>query len=145
MVGPLTRAGTIAINPMKNLLIKWAILTVSVILSAAVCQAANLNFSAKTENVGDIIQVFIGAAVLAFVNGTLGRILKFMTIPFNCLTLGLVSLVINALMLMIVGALGFGFRVDGFLAAFFGSILISAINGILGGLLLPDGKDKKTD
>lgn len=91
------------------------------------------------------MQVFIGAAVLALVNGTLGKILKFMTIPFNCLTLGLVSLVINALMLMIVGALGFGFKVDGFLAAFFGSILISALNGVLGGLLLPDGKDKKSD
>lgn len=127
---------------MKRLLLKWVILTAAVVASAYACQAMGLPFSAKTGSFGDVLSLFIGSAALAFVNATLGKILKFMTIPLNCMTLGLVSVLINAAMLQLVGTLGFGFSLGSFFAALVGSILIAILNGILGGIFLPDDKEK---
>ncbi|MBL8060361.1 MAG: phage holin family protein [Chthonomonas sp.] len=120
---------------MKNILIKWLVLTISVVIAAMVLPG----FEANTS---DLVSLFIGSAALAFVNATLGRILKFVAAPVNCLTLGLVSLVINALMLWWVGTMNFGFKVDGFLPAFLGSLIVSLVSGVLGGVLLPDKENK---
>ena len=46
----------------------------------------------------------LGVAILALLNATLGKILKLLTLPLNCLTLGLFSLVINAIIFMIVAS-----------------------------------------
>jgi putative membrane protein len=55
-------------------------------------------------------------------------------------TLGLFTLVINALMLLLTGALsqawGLGFRVSGFWAAFFGGLVVGLASVVLS-LLLP--------
>jgi putative membrane protein len=83
--------------------------------------------------------------VLAFVNATLGRILKFFTAPLNCLTLGLMSLVINSLMFWWVGTMGFGFKVDGFVTALVGSVIVSIANGLLGGIFLRESKGNDED
>lgn len=127
---------------MKILLMKWVTLTVAIILTAAICNAINLPFTAPIKGVGDVLQIFVGAAVLAFLGATLGKILKLITLPLNCLTLGLMSLVINGVILWWVGSLGFGFKVDNYLSAFVGSILISICNAVVGSFLIPD-KDSK--
>lgn len=124
---------------MTKILLKWAVLTGAVVLAAFATQALGQPFSVKTDQ---IVQLFLGSAVLAFVNATLGKVLKFVTAPVNCLTLGLFSLIINAALLFMVGSWGFGFTVGNFLAAFVGSIFISIINAILGGILI---KDKERD
>ncbi len=80
--------------------------------------------------------------MLTFVNATLGSLIKLLTLPLTCLTLGIFSLVINAAMLFIVGQLNYGFHIKGFLAAFVGSILLSAANGFLGAFV-PEKDDKK--
>ena len=129
---------------MKRLLIKWIILTLAIILTAVACGMLNLGFSAQYDSPARVVSLMIGAAVLAIVNATLGKFLKLLTLPLNCLTLGLMSVLINAIMLLMVGSQDLGFKVDGFLAALVGSILISVFNGLLGGLLLPD-KDSKND
>jgi putative membrane protein len=86
----------------------------------------------------------LGSAALALLNGTLGAILKLLTLPFNCLTLGLVSLLINGLILLAAASLGLGFEVGGFWSAVFGAAMISLFNGMLGGLA-PDGRAEKED
>jgi putative membrane protein len=58
-------------------------------------------------------------------------ILRIVTLPLTLMTFGLFLLVINALMLLITGAvsneLTLGFTVDGFLPALLGSIVISLV------------------
>ena len=129
---------------MQKILLKWVVLTVAVALAGLITSGLGLNFSVHVKDAGDVIQLFVGTAALAFVNATLGKVLKFIATPVNCLTLGLFSLVINAILLWWVGSLGFSFKVDGFLAAFVGSIMISIANGILGGILIKD-KEKGED
>lgn len=128
---------------MKTLLVRWIILVISLVVAAALTNMLLPGqFVAKVGGVGDVLQLMIGVAVLTFVNATLGNLLKLLTLPLTCLTLGLFSLVVNALMLLLVGNLGFGFHIEGFLAALIGSVLLSAVNGVLGAFV-PDKNDKE--
>lgn len=71
---------------------------------------------------------FVAALVIGLVNATLGNLLKLLTLPIGCLTLGISGLVINALMFMLAAYLIDGFAVSGFIAAFIGSILMAGVN-----------------
>jgi len=73
----------------------------------------------------------IAAVVIGLVNATLGLVLKLLTLPLTILTLGIFWLIINALMLMLASALVPGFKVDGFLPAFLGAIVLSLVNMLL--------------
>jgi putative membrane protein len=131
---------------MGRLLLRWILLAVSVVAASLITQSLGLGFRANVDSAASFLQLLIGVAILSFVNATLGKILKLMTLPLNCLTLGIFSLVINALMLMLVASLNFGFTIEGegiakFFAAFVASILISFINGVLG-TLVPDKDDE---
>lgn len=70
--------------------------------------------------------------VLGIVNAFVRPIFVMISLPITCVTLGLFLLVINALMLLLVSAIPIlGFRIDGFLAALLGSIVISIVSAIL--------------
>ncbi len=126
---------------MKKLLLKWIILAVSLVLSSVLTSLVlPEQFIIKT-GFPDIFMLFVGVAVLALINATLGSLLKVMLIPLNCLTLGLVSLLINAALFYMVGTLGLGFEIKTFLAAFIGSILFSACNGVLQIFVKDEKKD----
>ncbi len=70
----------------------------------------------------------IAALVLGIINVVLKPILVILTLPVNILTLGLFTLVINALLFRFAGSIVKGFDVHGFLAAFLGALLMSLIN-----------------
>jgi putative membrane protein len=84
------------------------------------------------------------ALIMGVVNAFVSPVLKFLSIPFIILTLGLFLLVINALMLMftawLAGVFGIDFYVDGFWNAVGGSIVITVVTWIVG-LLLGDARD----
>jgi putative membrane protein len=71
------------------------------------------------------------ALAIGLVNATLGLLLKVITFPLTVFTLGIFWLVINALMLELATIFVPGFRVSGFIAAFFGSIMLSLVNIML--------------
>lgn len=132
---------------MRKLFLRWILLAFSVVMASIVSQALGLRFNVDLSSTGSIIKLFIGVAVLAFLNATIGKILKFVTLPITCLTLGLFSLVVNAVVLMMASSLKLGFTItdgntfSGFLAAFVASIMISAVSGILGVLVTEDKDD----
>lgn len=126
---------------MPKFITRWIILVVSLVAAAFLTNLIpGTGFAVDTSLTG-IPKLFLGVAVLAVLNMTLGKILKLLTLPLNCLTLGIFSLVINAAMLMLAGTLNLGFTIQGFLGAFVGSILMSAINAILGSFV-KDKEDK---
>jgi putative membrane protein len=124
---------------MKQLLIRWIILVVAIIGASFVTGMVMPGSIVVDLNPQGIMTLFLGSAVLAIVNATLGRFIKFISLPISCLTLGLFALVINAVMFWAVGSMGLGFKVNGFLAALVGSILVSAIGAVLG-VFVPDDK-----
>lgn len=118
---------------MKTLVLRWVLLAVSLVVASFLTGLVLPGkFVVDVKGVGDGLALFVGVAVLALLNATLGKVLKLLTVPLNCLTLGLFSLVVNAAMLLATGSLGLGFKVDGFVAAFVGSVLLSAVNAVLG-------------
>jgi putative membrane protein len=79
---------------------------------------------------------FLGVAVIfGAVNATIRPLAKVLTLPLIILTLGIFALVVNGLMLLLTsslsGALGLGFHVSGFWAAFFGALVVSLVSTML--------------
>lgn len=74
---------------------------------------------------------FVTALLVALVLGLLNVFIKplfvILTLPINILTLGLFTLVINAVIIMMVSALVPGFKVDGFWNAMLFSIVLSIV------------------
>jgi putative membrane protein len=70
----------------------------------------------------------LAALVLGVVNFLVRPILIIVTLPITILTLGLFLIVINALMLMLTGAIAPGFQVSGFGAALLGGLLLGLFN-----------------
>jgi putative membrane protein len=83
------------------------------------------------------------ALVFGVVNAVISPVLKILTFPIIILTLGIFALVINGLMLMLTSglssALGLGFHVRGFWAAFWGALVVSLVSTILS-LLFRDAR-----
>lgn len=90
---------------------------------------------------GSAVQFFVLALIFGLVNALLKPILSLLTCPLVLVTLGLFTLVINALLLGLTGALGrtigIPFFVDNFGSAFIGGILISIV-GLLASIFIPD-------
>lgn len=130
---------------MTRKILRLVLLAFSVVVSSLLTKSIGLNFAAQVTNLNDAVKLLIGVALLAFLNATLGRILKFLTLPLSCMTLGLFSLVVNALMLWLAASFNFGFAIKeqgvmAFVTAFVASIVISFVNGVLG-VFLPDDRD----
>jgi len=86
---------------------------------------------------------FLGVAlVFGIVNAFIRPVVKLLTLPLIILTLGIFALIVNGLMLWLTSslsdALGLGFHVSGFWAAFFGSLVVSIVSTILSMLLRED-------
>jgi putative membrane protein len=117
---------------MIKLLLGWLASTIALLVVANVVPG----FS-----VSGFQSALIAAVVIGFINGTIGAVIKFFTFPFRILTLGLLSLVINAAMLLLADQLLDGLKIETFTAAFIGSILLSIVSTVLR-WLIPDRKDK---
>lgn len=93
-----------------------------------------------TVTAGDTTAVVITMALVALVLGAVNTVVKpLLQVVTGCLvvlTFGLFLLVINALMLMLTswlaGLFGLGWHVDGFVAAFWGALVISVVSLLLG-------------
>jgi len=104
---------------MTHLLITWLLSALSLVIVAHLVAGFHISgFSSA----------LIAAIVIGLVNGTIGLLLKVVTFPLSILTLGLFWLIINALMLELASAFVPGFRIDGFVPAFIGSIVLSLVN-----------------
>lgn len=120
-----------------RILLRW------LISAAAVAAAAYLLPGIRLEGgVGDLLAV---ALVLGLVNALIRPILRWLACGLIVLTLGIFLLVINAVMLLLTAwiarEVGVGFYVDGFEAAFLGSLVISVVSFVLS-VLLPDREEK---
>lgn len=81
--------------------------------------------------VADIPTAFLAALVLGVVNGVLGPILRLLSLPIRLLTLGLFSLVINAVLFALAAYLVPGFEVDGVGAVFVGAIAYGLLSWLV--------------
>ncbi|WP_029391210.1 phage holin family protein [Streptomyces xiaopingdaonensis] len=87
------------------------------------------------------LTLILVALIFGVVNFLVKPVVKLFSLPVLILTLGLFTLVINALMLLltswIAGKLDLSFHVDGFFTAVLGGLIISLVSWALN-MLLPD-------
>jgi putative membrane protein len=112
-----------------KMLLRWVITSLSLFAAAAVVPGIHVETDGWT--------VFAAMAViLGLVNAVIRPLLKILSCPLILLTFGLFILVINAFTLMLassiaVGWFHVGFRVDGFMPALLGSLIVSIVSMIL--------------
>jgi putative membrane protein len=98
--------------------------------------------SGSAEIQHKILPLLLVALILGVVSMYVEPVVKFFSIPFIILTIGLFLLVINALMLMltawIAGQAGIGFHVEGFWTAVWGSLVITLVNAFIDVAVLED-------
>ena len=75
------------------------------------------------------------ALVLGIMNALVRPILIFLTLPINILTLGLFTLIINAVLFWFVSTVVKGFEVRGFTAAFWGALIVWAVSWLSNSVL----------
>ncbi len=111
---------------MKGLIIGWIVLTITVLITAYILPGIKIDkFSSAVW----------AAAALGILNAIVKPVLVILTLPITILTLGLFLLVINAVIILLVGALIKGFEVRSFGTAVIASIIISIISFVTSRLI----------
>ncbi len=92
---------------------------------------------------GGYVGIFIFALFIALINASIKPIMQFISLPITVLTLGIFYFVINALLINLASWLSLnlfhaGVYVVDFWAALWGSIIISVISVIVGGIIGTD-------
>ncbi len=82
-------------------------------------------------SVRDFQATLIVAVVLIVLNTLLKPVLVILTLPINLITLGLFTLVINALIVMLADNIVNGFDVDSFWWALLFGLILSIVNGLI--------------
>ncbi len=110
---------------MLSFLKRWLITTVSVWVAASIVSGIHSDTASG---------LFLAALVLGLLNAFVRPAMVVLSLPLVVFSLGLFMLVINALLLWAVGRVLKDFHVDGFWAAFWGSLIISLTSLILNAL-----------
>lgn len=87
----------------------------------------------------DILGVIIVALVFGLVNAIIKPLVKLVAFPLMIITLGMITLVINAFLLWFVAALAPALDVVLFMPAFWGALIVSLVSWALS-LFLDDDK-----
>ncbi|MGW0765916.1 phage holin family protein [Streptomyces sp. NPDC002676] len=123
---------------MKNFVVKTIANAGALAVAVWLLDKITLTGDSTAKKAGTLILV---ALVFGLVNFLVKPIVKVLTFPLFILTLGLITLVVNALMLLLTswvcGKLDLGFHVAGFWTAVLGGLIISVVSWALH-VLLPD-------
>lgn len=124
---------------MKNFLVKTIANAGALAVAVWLIDKITLTGDSTFKKIWTLILV---ALVFGLVNFLVKPIVKVLTFPLFILTLGLITLVVNALMLLLTSwladKLDLSFHVDGFWTAVLGGLIISVVSWALN-VVLPEG------
>jgi putative membrane protein len=105
-----------------KLFFHWLVATLAILIAAYLLPGVTVT----------LVGAIVLAVVLGIINIFLKPIITILTLPITILTLGLFSLVVNALLVLLAAAIVPGFLVAGFWSAFLFALLLSLINLLFG-------------
>jgi putative membrane protein len=108
-----------------SLLLRWILSAFSLML---------VTYLVPGIAVANFYSALWAALVLGLINALVRPVLILLTLPVNILTLGLFTLIINALLFWLASSAVKGFNVAGFWPAFWGALVVSIISWILNGV-----------
>lgn len=120
---------------MLGLLIRWLLSALALFLTTKVVPGLFVT---------DATALFVAVLVLGLLNALLRPVVDLFTGCLQILTLGLLTLVINAAFFGLAAGLVPGFEVRGFWPAFWGSIVMSILSFVFNMFVRTD-KEKKKD
>lgn len=95
----------------------------------------------EDTDLATVLTYLLVALIFGLVNSIIGTAVRVVAFPLYILTLGLLSLVVNALLLMlaawVTSLFGFGLEVESFWWGVLGALVLSIIGGILNLILRP--------
>ncbi len=104
-----------------KIIINWFWLTIAVLLAAYILPGVGVD---------NLVTAIVAAAVLGILNAFIRPTLIFLSFPITALTLGLFSIIINALLVLLASAIVPGFMVVNFWWALLFSLLLSLVNAL---------------
>ena len=109
---------------LKLLLIRWAVLAAAFAVTAWLLDGMDVS--------GGVVAYIWVSALFGIVNVLIGTILRLLTLPLMLLTLGLFSIVVNAILLEITDWLTDHLTIDDFFwTAILAAIIVSIVSVIL--------------
>jgi putative membrane protein len=115
---------------LVHILANWLVSAVALWLVAQIIPGIELR---------DFGAALFGTIVIGLVNGTIGWVLRILTLPLTFLTLGLFLLVVNAFLLKLASLFTPGFKIRGFLSAVLGSVVLTILGYVLRRIVFSGG------
>jgi uncharacterized membrane protein YvlD (DUF360 family) len=106
----------------RRILLDW------LVQAAVLLAVGNLVPGILVESIGAAL---IGAVVLGLLNALVRPVIILLTLPLNVVTVGLLSLVVNAMMLTLAAPLVPGFEVTSFAGAFAAALVITILTTLI--------------
>lgn len=124
-----------------KLMIRWAISALSLFVAAWLVAGIHVDG-------GGWVAYAVMAVILGLINAFVRPLLKILTCPLILLTLGLFTLVVNALTLLLSAWVAnsifhVGFYIDGFWPAFWGALIVSIVSVVLNAFVKDDDEHKQ--
>lgn len=110
----------------KSFFQRWLITTLAVLVASNVVTGIHYD---------SITGLFVASLVLGILNAFLRPVMLLLSLPLLIFSLGLFTLVINAVLVYFVGQLVTPFHVDSFRAAFWGGLIISLVSLVVNSIV----------
>ena len=107
---------------MVYIFVRWLINALAIFIVAHIVRGIEISSTPV---------VLVVAVVIGIINAFLRPLIILITLPFNILTLGVLTLFINGALFYLVSRIVKGFLITGFWPAFWGYILFSIISFLL--------------
>ena len=100
----------------------------------------------ENTTIATVLTYLLVALIFGLVNAFIGTFIRVVAFPIYVLTLGLISFIVNGLLLLLVdwisGLMGFGLRIDGFWWGVLGALVLGLISWLIGLIVRPSsGRD----
>lgn len=136
--GRLRAWNTVGMKFLLKLIINAIALWVTTLIVAGVSVAS---YDPSNGAFSQILTYLLLALIFGLVNGIIGTVLRIVALPLYILTLGLISLIVNGLLLLIVAwisdGMGFGLHVDGFWDGVWAALILAIVSWLLGLIFRP--------
>jgi putative membrane protein len=100
-----------------------------------------LSFGSKDDTFAYVLTLVLVALIFGLVNGIVGGLIRVVAFPIYVLTLGLISFIVNGLLLLLVAwissLIGFGLTVENFGWGVLGALVLGIIAWLIGIVLRP--------
>ena len=116
---------------MFGFLLRWSMNLLALVVAASLIDGIRIE---------SIVMAVLAAGIMGVVNAVIRPLVLLLTLPINLVTLGLFTLVINAVMLQFVAYLAPGFIIENFRAACWGAMIVSLVSWLLNIFVGGDGR-----